>query len=1054
MDMLQLSCIHITITLLLFTQAKSSTEASKDTTTGCIADERIALLVFRAGLSDPSNLLSSWNGGDCCRWKGVRCSNRTGHVIKLDLHGPDCSNNLGSKLVLGGIISSSLVDLHHLQYLNLSCNDFGGAQIPEFFGSLRHLKHLDLSLSYFSGMILPQLGNLSNLRYFILDSIDSSNYIYSTDITWLSRLSSLEHLDMSGMNLGAIQNWVPLLNMLPSLKSLRLFRCQLNSNPDSILHLNLTSIETLDISGNQFRKPITPNWFWELTSLRHLDISDNEFSGPFPDEIGNMTSMVKIDLSSNNLLEVHKWWSADYTDNEDDEVPRRSYCEVLRSGSPPTGSGSRATSSSPPLAPSGVDSPAAPAAAGRPWAVNDSVRRLASLEVQPPRSSPQAARAAPPGARPWTAARGRKRPRGQQATLPAWSIRAGLPSNLAGAYFNCTRTCHISAECTYETVCLRCGEEGHHARACPQNRRAGADRRGGQDRGMAAPGGSAAQQRFGPREPVQAVAAPQARAPVADRGKSVELGSGCAPVMPVEPSQDRYRIPARQRLGLGAPPPPVEAAEPRIPTHMRLGKHGRGQPPPPPPPPPVHEAAGSSSRPAPRDRPAGGGAAGRGAFEAQRQDTGRPEVRARSPHRAADGQGTRASSRPGREASSRLPEVESVFLPRTAEIDAAEAALRYALVAFVSRKRAYILLSEAGAALAARVPRAEDNFTVHRSWPADFLFVCSSRRVRDEIMAADAAHGRDFSLRFTPWNRQLQAMQCRMRFRAHFELTGVPAHAWNRTTATAILCSDTWVECLGAATANQEDLGRFQVVAWTNNASAFPKTKEVLIEEPDDMMEEDEGLVVPGSALIPLEKKMLRYRVTVRVAHAEDMLSVDEESDDDEDRDGGSDHGPERRRDGGDRSPRSVLEYFPISISPVDKGLPTGPTAMESVSLGMGQDFACFRSSCRKPVSPVLGRPAKQCRKKKVYSGPVRHSGRIRGRFAQGTPIRQQQRMLMTRLGIAREGDAIGDDALDAYLDLFARPLRQQHLDVVLRLFGWTPDDLLTASDAPVECHS
>jgi Leucine-rich repeat (LRR) protein len=254
MDRLQLCCIHITTALLLFTQTKSSTEASKDTTTGCIADERIALLALRAGLSDPANLLSSWNSGDCCRWKGVRCSNRTGHVIELDLHGPDCINNFASKGVLGGIINSSLVDLHHLQYLNLSCNYFGGAQIPEFFGSLRHLKYLDLSLSYFSGMIPPQLGNLSNLRYFILDSTDSSNYICSTDITWLSTLSSLEHLEMSGVNLSTIQNWVPVVNMLPSLKFLRLFRCHLTSSPDTILHLNLTSIETLDISGNQFRK--------------------------------------------------------------------------------------------------------------------------------------------------------------------------------------------------------------------------------------------------------------------------------------------------------------------------------------------------------------------------------------------------------------------------------------------------------------------------------------------------------------------------------------------------------------------------------------------------------------------------------------------------------------------------------------------------------------------------------------------------------------------------------------------------------------------------------
>jgi hypothetical protein len=37
------------------------------------------------------------------------------------------------------------------------------------------------------------------LRYLNLDS--SSGGTHSTDITWLSRLSSLEHLDMSWVNL-------------------------------------------------------------------------------------------------------------------------------------------------------------------------------------------------------------------------------------------------------------------------------------------------------------------------------------------------------------------------------------------------------------------------------------------------------------------------------------------------------------------------------------------------------------------------------------------------------------------------------------------------------------------------------------------------------------------------------------------------------------------------------------------------------------------------------------------------------------------------------------
>ncbi|KAK1650230.1 hypothetical protein QYE76_068035 [Lolium multiflorum] len=182
---------------------------------------------------------------------------------------------------------------------------------------------------------------------------------------------------------------------------------------------------------------------------------------------------------------------ADYTDDEEDEVPRRSYCEVLRSGSPPvelssgaaTSSVARKGVASPVVAPGGVDPATAVAPAGRPWAVDEGVRRLASLAVLPARRSPPPA-ARPSGARAWEG-RGHKRPRGH-ATLPAWIVRSGIPSNLAGACFNCTRTCHISAECTYETVCLRCGDEGHHARKCPQNRRVGGDRREAQGRGAAA----------------------------------------------------------------------------------------------------------------------------------------------------------------------------------------------------------------------------------------------------------------------------------------------------------------------------------------------------------------------------------------------------------------------------------------------------------------------------------------------------------------------------------------------------------------------------------------
>uniref|UniRef100_A0ACD5XHB9 Uncharacterized protein n=1 Tax=Avena sativa TaxID=4498 RepID=A0ACD5XHB9_AVESA len=305
--------IHILIlgALLLLTQGKRFVEPSSssanpnDTITSCIASERSALVGFKAGLSDPANLLSSWKGYDCCKWRGILCSSRNSHVVKLDLPGPWCELDINAWWqALGGNISSSLLGLRHLQYLNLSCNGFYGVQIPEFLGSLHKLRYLDLHQSNFIGRIPPQLGNLSNLRYLNLNSeeLEYGTSAYSTDITWLSQLTYLEHLDMSNVNLSTIVNLVPVMNMLPSLKVLLLQDCSLRTSSGSLQLSNLTSLETLDLSANGFNRHITPNWFWGLTRLEYLDISLNGFYGQFPNEIGNMTSIVHLGLSDNNLV--------------------------------------------------------------------------------------------------------------------------------------------------------------------------------------------------------------------------------------------------------------------------------------------------------------------------------------------------------------------------------------------------------------------------------------------------------------------------------------------------------------------------------------------------------------------------------------------------------------------------------------------------------------------------------------------------------------------------------------------------------------------------------
>ncbi|PRQ18689.1 putative leucine-rich repeat-containing, plant-type, leucine-rich repeat domain, L [Rosa chinensis] len=169
----------------------------------CLESERHALLRFKQGLVDESNALASWKSEkDCCKWRGIACNNRTGHVITLNLRNSFDDSKFGGT-PLRGEIDPSLLELRHLNYLDLNFNDFGG-MIPRFIGSLRQLKKLNLAHNNFSGPVPPQLGNLSNLH--TLD-LSMNQYVSFQNLEWLSHLSSLRYLNMTRLNLSEAVNW-------------------------------------------------------------------------------------------------------------------------------------------------------------------------------------------------------------------------------------------------------------------------------------------------------------------------------------------------------------------------------------------------------------------------------------------------------------------------------------------------------------------------------------------------------------------------------------------------------------------------------------------------------------------------------------------------------------------------------------------------------------------------------------------------------------------------------------------------------------------------------
>jgi hypothetical protein len=77
----------------------------------CIQSERQALLQFKAGLSKDYGMLASWTTADCCQWKGIGCSNLTGHVLMLDLHGNYDDDDLHDSVYINGDIHESLMEL-------------------------------------------------------------------------------------------------------------------------------------------------------------------------------------------------------------------------------------------------------------------------------------------------------------------------------------------------------------------------------------------------------------------------------------------------------------------------------------------------------------------------------------------------------------------------------------------------------------------------------------------------------------------------------------------------------------------------------------------------------------------------------------------------------------------------------------------------------------------------------------------------------------------------------------------------------------------------------
>nr|GME07865.1 receptor-like protein EIX2 [Ipomoea batatas] len=264
----------------------------------CFENERNALLSFKRSVSHQSFAsLSSWGASrddDCCKWEGIGCDNRTGHVVAL---------HLGDE-GLQGEINPSLLRLRFLNFLDLSGNEFD--TIPSFIGSLNKLVHLDLSFNNFSGNVPPQLGNISTLKYLdIGNNFDIDGLKVVDTLEWISHLSSLEYLNMDWVDLHSVSDWLHSISKLSLLRTLSLSYSYVPSPPSSLLHINSsTFLQHLSLqSGNITTFPLLNLWLNQSYFLQYLDLSRNSLVGGDKDIkfLRHLGKLKTLDLSYNSF---------------------------------------------------------------------------------------------------------------------------------------------------------------------------------------------------------------------------------------------------------------------------------------------------------------------------------------------------------------------------------------------------------------------------------------------------------------------------------------------------------------------------------------------------------------------------------------------------------------------------------------------------------------------------------------------------------------------------------------------------------------------------------